>query len=85
MSDKKRILVPTDFTKVADCAMNHASALAELMDAEVNILHIVSKQTELEEARLKVGMEVERAKRWSDRVKVKPQLRSGSPSRPAAT
>lgn len=78
MSDKKRILVPTDFTKVADCAMNHASALAELMDAEVNILHIVSKQSELEEARLKVAMEVERAKRWSDRVKVKTQVRVGS-------
>lgn len=78
MSDKKRILVPTDFTKVADCAMNHASAMAELMDAEVNILHIVSKQTELEEARMKVAMEVERFKKWSDRVKVKPQVRVGS-------
>lgn len=78
MSNKKCILVPTDFTKVADCAMNHASALAELMDAEVNILHIVSKQGELEEARTKVAFEVERAKRWSDRVKVKPQVRVGS-------
>ncbi|MBX2981056.1 MAG: universal stress protein [Flavobacteriales bacterium] len=78
MSDKKQILIPTDFTKVADCAMNHAAALAELMNAEVNILHIVSKQSELEEARLKVAMEVERAKRWSDRVKVRPQVRVGS-------
>lgn len=78
MSDIKRILVPTDFTKVADCAMNHAAALAELMGAEVNILHIVSSQTELEEARTKVKMEVERARRWNDRVKVKPQVRVGS-------
>ncbi len=78
MSDKKQILIPTDFTKVADCAMNHAAALAELMNAEVNILHIVDKQSELEEARLKVGFEVERAKRWSDRVKVRPLVRVGS-------
>lgn len=78
MSDKKEILVPTDFTKVADCAMNHAMAMAEMMSAEVHILHIVSKQSELEEARLKVGMEVERAKRWSDRVKVRALVRVGS-------
>ena len=78
MSNKKCILVPTDFTKVADCAMNHAMALAEPMEAEVNILHIVSKQAELEEARTKVALEVERAKHWNDRVKVKPQIRVGS-------
>src|SRR5690606_40843935 len=72
------ILIPTDFTKVADCALNHAAALAELMNAEVNILPIVSKRSELEEARLRVAMEVERAKRWSDRVKVRPQVRVGS-------
>lgn len=79
MSERtKRILVPTDFTKVADHAMNHASAMAERMGAEVHLLHIVAKATELEEARVKVGMEVERAKQWSDKVKVKPQLRVGS-------
>ena len=78
MSEKKKILVPTDFTKVADCAMNHAAKLAETMDAEMHIVHIVPKSTDLEEARGKVQMEVERAKRWSDRVKVKPQLRVGS-------
>ncbi len=78
MSVTKKVLVPTDFTKVADCAMNHAAALAARMDAEVHILHIVPRASELDEARLKVHMEVERAKRWNDRVKVKPQLRVGS-------
>ncbi|MCC6838982.1 MAG: universal stress protein [Flavobacteriales bacterium] len=77
MSEKK-ILVPTDFTKVADCAMNHAALMAMRMGAEVNILHIVSRPAELEEARLKVKLEVERARRWSDRVVVKPQVRVGS-------
>ncbi|HRN37942.1 MAG TPA: universal stress protein [Flavobacteriales bacterium] len=78
MSTQKRILVPTDFTKVADCAMNHAAALAERMGADLDILHIVARQNELEEAREKVKLEVERAKRWSSRIKVKPQVRVGS-------
>ncbi len=77
MSEKK-ILVPTDFTKVADCAMNHAAAMAERMGAEVNILHIVSRQSELVEARMKVKLEADRAQRWSDRVVVTPQVRVGS-------
>jgi nucleotide-binding universal stress UspA family protein len=76
--EKKRILVPTDFTKVADCAMNHAAALAERMDAEINVMHIVSRQAELEEARVKVQMEADRVKRWNDRVKVKSLVRVGS-------
>ncbi|MGB5070033.1 MAG: universal stress protein, partial [Flavobacteriales bacterium] len=61
----KRILVPTDFTKVADCAMNHAAALAERMGATVDILHIVSKAADLPEARTKVAMEAARGKEWS--------------------
>jgi nucleotide-binding universal stress UspA family protein len=77
-SKAKRILVPTDFTKVADCAMNHAAGLAERTGAVISILHIVSKQSELEEARVKVGLEVERAKQWSDGVSVEPLVRVGS-------
>lgn len=78
MSETKRILVPTDFTKVADCAMNHAARLAERMNADVHLLHIVDKASEVEEARTKLKMEVERAKRWSARVKVLPLVRVGS-------
>lgn len=78
MSETKRILVPTDFTKVADCAMNHAARLAERMNADVHLLHIVDKASEVEEARTKLKMEVERAKRWSARVKVHPLVRVGS-------
>ncbi|MEO8734174.1 MAG: universal stress protein, partial [Flavobacteriales bacterium] len=77
-SKAKRILVPTDFTKVADCAMNHAAGLAERTGALISILHIVSKPSELEEARIKVGLEVERAKKWSGQVSVEPLVRVGS-------
>ncbi|MCO6482986.1 MAG: universal stress protein [Flavobacteriales bacterium] len=78
MSSTKRILVPTDFTKVADCAMNHGSAMATRMGAEMHLLHIVARQDDLDEARIKLNMEVERAKRLNDRIVIKPQLRVGS-------
>ena len=74
----KRILVPTDFTKVVDCALNHAAALAERMGATVDILHIVSKAAELPEARTKVALEAERGKQWSKTVQFRPQVRVGS-------
>ncbi|MBK8581799.1 MAG: universal stress protein [Flavobacteriales bacterium] len=74
----KRILVPTDFTKVADCAMNHAAALAERMGATVDVLHIVSKAADLPEARTKVAMEAERGRKWSSKVPFRPQVRVGS-------
>ena len=42
----KRILVPTDFTKVADCAMNHAAGLAERMGASLSTVRRMEKGSE---------------------------------------
>jgi len=78
MSKGKTILVPTDFTKVADCAMNHAMKLAERLGAGVAILHIVDKATHTEEAMVKLHMEADRAKRWNAQVPVTPVVRVGS-------
>ena len=79
MSDeKKKILVPTDFTKVADCAMNHAMKLAERTGAEVCLFHVVDKPTYIDEAMTKLNMEVDRARVWSSKVTVKPLVRVGS-------
>lgn len=44
---KNLILVPTDFTKVADCAIEHALAIAKKLNGEVSLLHVVSKQGEV--------------------------------------
>ncbi|MBK8340404.1 MAG: universal stress protein [Flavobacteriales bacterium] len=74
----KTILVPTDFTKVADCAMNHAMKLAERLGAGVAILHIVDKAAHTEEAMTKLHMDAERAKKWSAQVAVTPVVRVGS-------
>lgn len=75
---KKNILVPTDFTKVADCAMNHAMKLAGYTGGEVYLLHVVDKSEHADEARRKLALEVERAKQWGTSVKVSPLVRVGS-------
>lgn len=51
---KNVILVPTDFTKVADCALNHAVVLAKKLGAEINLLHIVAKQNQIDAAKEKL-------------------------------
>lgn len=73
-----KILVPTDFTKVADCALNHAMTLAQHVGAEVYLLHVVPKQTEADEARKKLELEAERAKQWGASVAVHKLVRVGS-------
>jgi len=49
-----KVLVPHDFTSVADCAINHASKIANSFDGEVHILHVVSKQKEVDAAKEKL-------------------------------
>ena len=41
------ILVPTDYTAVADCAINHALKLASILHGEIALLHVVAKETEV--------------------------------------
>jgi nucleotide-binding universal stress UspA family protein len=59
---KNIILVPTDFTKVADCALNHAIVLAKKLNAEINLLHIVSKQNAIEPTKEKLNKIAENVK-----------------------
>ena len=78
MSQRKCILVPTDFTKVADCATNHAAKMAERMDADVHLLHIVAEADDVEEARTKLAMECERAHGLYPNTRFVPVVRVGS-------
>lgn len=79
MSQKKnKILVPTDFTKVADCAISHAMNLAGHTGAEVYLLHVVPNKNESDEARQKLELETERAKKWNPNVEVFKLVRVGS-------
>jgi nucleotide-binding universal stress UspA family protein len=46
----KLFIVPHDFTNVADNALDHALATAKLVDAKIYLLHVVSKEKEIEQA-----------------------------------
>ncbi|MAW65113.1 MAG: hypothetical protein CMD18_02850 [Flavobacteriales bacterium] len=54
MKDVYKILVPTDFTSVAKTALNHAIKIAEIMNGEIVLLHVVERDTKSEEARVKL-------------------------------
>ena len=41
------LLVPTDFTPVADCAIDHAIEIAKLFELKICLLHIVRKNVSL--------------------------------------
>lgn len=59
--EKKLFLVPTDFSKVGDCALNHAVKVAEITKATITLLHLVGKQEMLGDARMKLKLAKDRA------------------------
>lgn len=78
MSQPKKILVPTDFTRVAECALNHADRMAGRMEAEVHLLHIVDDEDDVESARTKLAMAIENARKAGVTAPVIPMVRVGS-------
>lgn len=52
---KENIIVPYDFTDRAECAVKHASHIARNMHAEVVILNIVKKESQLSETEAKLA------------------------------
>jgi nucleotide-binding universal stress UspA family protein len=63
--DKKtfKVLVPHDFSTVADCAINHASKIANSFGGEVHLLHVVSKQKEVDAVKEKLTKIAEKAEK----------------------
>ena len=59
-SFKNCFLVPYDFSEVADNAVNHAVVLSKVRPAEVVLLNIVKKDTEIEETQVKIAAEAQR-------------------------
>ena len=51
---KKSLIVPHDFTEVADAALKHAIITAAAIDAEVHVLHVVEKRSEIGKAEKKL-------------------------------
>lgn len=54
MKDVYKILVPTDFTSVAETALEHAIKIAGIMEGEIVLLHVVDRDSKTEEARQKL-------------------------------
>lgn len=78
MSDTKKILVPTDFTSVSDCAINHAATLCKAIQAEVNLLHVVDKTEEAVTAKDKLEEQVTRFRNEFPDIKFDYHTRIGS-------
>jgi nucleotide-binding universal stress UspA family protein len=74
----KNLLVPTDFSKVADCAVNHATAVAKTIDGKINLLHVVSKKDHMDEALLKMKLLTERLAKENPNVSYTPIIRVGN-------
>ena len=53
-----KLLVPTDFSEVAQSAMQHAIKFSEIINADVVLLHVVSSRDEVEEAKEKLSKEI---------------------------
>ena len=49
-----KVLVPHDYSSVADCALSHAAKIAKSYDGEVYILHVVGKEKEVDANRAKL-------------------------------
>lgn len=48
------LLVPTDFTAVAECAVNHAVCVAKTVGGEIALLHVIAKEKERSAAQEKL-------------------------------
>jgi nucleotide-binding universal stress UspA family protein len=58
---KKKFIVPFDFTEVAESAIEHAMITAQVIGADVHLLHVVSKKEGISEAKIKLASTVEKA------------------------
>lgn len=74
---KKRILVPTDFTKVGDTALNHAIVVGKALDADVHALHVIANKRDISIARLKLETLQARIEK-EENFRIEPVVRIGS-------
>ncbi len=74
--NRKNFIVPHDFTPVADIALEHAIATAKPLNAQVYVLHVVSKEKSIKEADEKLTAIL--AKYSTSGVDLVPSVRMGS-------
>ncbi|MEN9699869.1 MAG: hypothetical protein RLZZ301_1067 [Bacteroidota bacterium] len=72
----KTFIVPIDFTAVADIAIQHAIATAKPLGAEIQFLHVVSKESQIAEALVQLQAKIDEFA--AEGVKMTPNVRIGS-------
>jgi nucleotide-binding universal stress UspA family protein len=76
--EKVTIVVPTDFTKVAETAIEHAIGLCKFIsNSEIVLLHIVGKEKERADAEIKIKQQAEQLTQTSG-IKVTYETRTGN-------
>lgn len=73
---QKTFIVPHDFTSVADIALQHAIATAKPLNAVVQLIHVVSKENQIQDALTQLNNVIE--KHASEGVSLLPNVRIGS-------
>lgn len=71
------ILVPTDYSEVADCAINHALKLASFLQGKIILMHVVAKEDEVKsnmEKLQKIADELQR----THIIKISPMVKVGN-------
>lgn len=71
---KKNFIVPHDFTDVADCALNHAIVTAKVVDANIYLLHVVSKEKNIKSAEEKLKSIIEKNKEHNIAIHAKVRI-----------
>ncbi|OYU95714.1 MAG: hypothetical protein CFE21_11285 [Bacteroidetes bacterium B1(2017)] len=56
--EKPVILVPTDFTTVGDNAVAHAALLSKILNAKIELLHVISKEKDISTAKSALELQV---------------------------
>jgi nucleotide-binding universal stress UspA family protein len=70
-------LVPTDFTPVADCALDHALSVAKTVNGHVTLLHVIAKEGDRKQAQLKIN-EIAQKATASSGVPVEAVIKEGN-------
>lgn len=74
----KLILVPTDFTKVARTAFEHAIQTAKVINGNIALLHVVDEADEVESARKRLKEEADWARNNGANMLIDEEVRIGS-------
>lgn len=73
----KPIIIPWDFSEKAEFALDHAKLYSDLMDVDIALVHIVKKQSEIEDATQKINEKINLEK-GKIKNKMHPLVREGS-------